>query len=76
MADERPVRGCDVCGQTDDHPRHVIGHPDHGGTVRHMDCCAASGCAVCQATEQRTAGARGGDLLAAIQGGALDGLDV
>ena len=25
MAEERPVRPCDVCGQEDDHPRHVIG---------------------------------------------------
>lgn len=29
MADERPLRVCDVCGGVDDHPRHVfVGTPD------------------------------------------------
>ena len=41
-------------------------------TVRHMDCCAAAGCPVCQATEALTGGARGDKLLTTIQGGALD----
>lgn len=30
---ERPLRGCDVCGGVDDHPRHVIsGPPGAAGT--------------------------------------------
>lgn len=68
----RPLRVCDVCNQADDHPRHV--QPIRGGTnlVRHLDCCAAKGCGICQATEAVTAGARGDKLLKAIQGGALD----
>lgn len=48
------VRGCDVCGQSDDHPRHIVvdsivNPRDPGkfidiGSTRHMDCCAAAGC--------------------------------
>jgi hypothetical protein len=30
MAETRPVRGCDICGKVDDHPRHVIGVVDGG----------------------------------------------
>ena len=60
---ERPIRGCDVCGQSDDHPRHVLGHPDHGGTVRHMDCCAAQGCALCAETEAANEVRRGRALI-------------
>lgn len=26
MAEDRPVRMCDLCGQVDDHPRHVWDH--------------------------------------------------
>src|SRR3982750_3868908 len=30
----RPVRGCDVCGGVDDHPRHVFAHaPGDGNTT-------------------------------------------
>ena len=98
MAD-RPLRFCDVCGQLDDHPRHVIdgvttGKPsdewlagiDTNGApvqaiaqlvnpstlVRHIDCCAAAGCPVCQGTEALTDGHRGDELLAALQSGVLD----
>lgn len=49
--------------------------------IRHIDCCAAAGCEVCQATEAVTNGARGEQLLSAIEAGALaevnvDGLNV
>lgn len=27
---ERPVRVCDLCGQSDDHPRHVVAHGPGG----------------------------------------------
>jgi hypothetical protein len=30
MADDRPVRGCEVCGGVDDHPRHVVGVAEGG----------------------------------------------
>jgi hypothetical protein len=26
MAEDRPIRMCDLCGQVDDHPRHVWDH--------------------------------------------------
>ena len=44
MEAERPVRGCDICGISDDHPRHVIGTADGGTLMRHMDCCREAGC--------------------------------
>lgn len=28
IGDGRPLRVCDICGQVDDHPRHVIAGPD------------------------------------------------
>ena len=55
---DRPIRPCDVCGQYDDHPRHV-----QKGMIRHLDCCAASGCPVCAETETVTEGRRGQDLI-------------
>ena len=60
---ERPVRFCDVCEQYDDHPRHVSGNVERGGTIRHMDCCASVGCETCTATEQANGGRRGQDLI-------------
>lgn len=34
MAEQRPVRMCDSCGQVDDHPRHVFaGSPGDGITA-------------------------------------------
>lgn len=68
--DTRPVRGCNVCGQQDDHPRHVT------NVIRHIDCCAAAGCTTCKATEAATKGARGSELLKTIRGGALDRVKV
>lgn len=60
----RPVRSCDVCGQVDDHPRHILQTLDGGTvTIRHMDCCAANGCEVCQATEEANGALRGQELI-------------
>lgn len=73
---DRPIRSCDRCHQEDDHPRHVIQHGPDQFTVKHLDCCALDGCRVCITTEQATGGVRGPDLLAAIQGGALEGVEV
>lgn len=35
MADNesRPLRGCDTCGQVDDHPRHVFAHAEGDGAT-------------------------------------------
>lgn len=50
-------RTCLGCGQTDDHPRHVVTLQDGSDVNWHMDCHRiATGCDVC--TEQ-TAGADG-----------------
>lgn len=103
MADTRPLRLCDVCGQLDNHPRHVVADPnneskptqefldslpdgtpasavalllDPNTTIRHMDCCAAQGCEVCQVTEKATGGVRGKKLIDAIAGGVLDNVEV
>lgn len=43
-----PVRKCAICGQVDDHPRHVHTLPDGGDFSIHMDCCAnARNCESC-----------------------------
>jgi hypothetical protein len=39
--------------------------------VRHLNCCTADGCPVCQGTEALTGGARGAELLGVIQSGVL-----
>lgn len=44
MAEERPVRGCDVCGIEDTDPRHVHATDDGGTQMRHFDCCREAGC--------------------------------
>lgn len=102
---ERPLRFCDVCGELDDHPRHVVqlrsdetsGRPSDeflaglkmgdapitaveqltkgDVRVRHLNCCAEQGCAVCQATEKVTKGARGQKLTDALVGGTLAGFE-
>jgi len=33
MAETRPMRICDACGQVDDHPRHVIAYADGDGVT-------------------------------------------
>lgn len=42
--------------------------------VRHIGCCAATGCDVCQSVLTATNNAEGADLTAAILSGAVDGL--
>lgn len=49
----------------------VYGLMNERALIRHIDCCAAAGCELCAVTESITAGARGEELLAVIQGGAL-----
>lgn len=43
------VRPCVGCGQSDNHPRHVIDTPNVGSVPWHMDCHAAlTDCEVCK----------------------------
>jgi hypothetical protein len=44
--------------------------------VRHIDCCAAAGCPVCQATEKATEGKRGEELIKLVVSGATRDLEV
>lgn len=41
---DRPLRSCDVCGQIDDHPRHIIATmgADHDGYVVNEDAVEAA----------------------------------
>jgi hypothetical protein len=60
-----PLRLCPICGQTDDHPRHVITLPEGMDVARHMDCCAQhAGCPVC-ASQLADAGDVKGEALRA-----------
>jgi hypothetical protein len=70
-------RSCDVCGQVDDHPRHVIHsdgtHPITGAPVdlslvRHMDCCSGAGCpdGSCDVIVEHAKGKQGSQLRAHI----------
>lgn len=65
------VRGCDGCGQTDDHPRHVVSGGSPDGTLvvtaRHMDCCASEGCTVCAAQLAGAEHLRGDELRAHLE---------
>jgi hypothetical protein len=74
---ERPMRVCTPehngmqigCGQTDDHPRHVIENPGGEDISVHIDCHAAAGCISCKAQAEGAKGKTGADMLAHITGG-------
>jgi hypothetical protein len=62
-----PIRTCLACGQTDDHPRHVIGLPDGNSINYHMDCCVVvKNCEHCTASLEGSNEAKGDDLRAHI----------
>lgn len=64
-----PIRTCLACGQTDDHPRHVIGLPDGNDVNYHMDCCSiVKNCEHCTPVVDSSDGAKGDDLRAHIVG--------
>jgi hypothetical protein len=65
MADERPIRSCDLCGGEDDHPRHVTALADGGTLMRHMDCCREAGCpdGSCDEVTQGAEKLRGDELV-------------
>lgn len=64
---DRPVRRCGGlgvgCGQSDDHPRHVVEVPGSDDVAYHLDCHAAAGCASCQAQVSGADGATGAQML-------------
>lgn len=64
-AEHRVERECTECRQIDDHPRHVTMQFE-----RHMDCCAALGCATCAKVVAESSGKQGAELVAHITGGA------
>jgi len=70
------MRKCAVCGQVDDHPRHVFYIPPDGVEVSvHMDCPhSATGelgapCEFCTETLAGAGGAQGDTLRSHIIGG-------
>lgn len=65
---DRPQRTCIGCGQTDDHPRHVIDVGDPDAVVTwHMDChVIATGCETCTAQTAGAEGKTGDELVAHI----------
>lgn len=62
-------RTCVGCGQTDDHPRHVIATSDGNSVNWHMDCHAASdaGCESCAAQKDGAAHLVGDEFRAHVQ---------
>jgi hypothetical protein len=44
--EERPLRTCDECGQTDTDPKHIVVTrlAPTETVVRHPDCCVSVGC--------------------------------
>lgn len=66
----KPLRTCTRCGQSDDHPRHVIAAVVGSGSAPanfHMDCHAALGCGVCNHQLQDADGVQGGELREHLQ---------
>lgn len=57
---DKPLRTCTRCGQTDDHPRHVVSGPTPANF--HMDCHALMGCAICVEQIKDAGGVQGEQL--------------
>lgn len=74
MDAERVTRGCDACGQVDDHPRHSSMTVEDGQLAErmlHMDCCASAGCpdGSCDHILAGSGHARGAELISFLTGG-------
>lgn len=71
ISEDRPLRICDICGQTDDHPRHVVGLADGGTRMAHMDCCRVAGCpdGTCNEVTKGAEKKKGATLLTHLTGG-------
>ena len=73
---DRPIRPCDLCGQEDDHPRHMVavavGEDAEFEQIRHLDCCASAGCpdGSCERLLAGYSGTSGADLLHHLMEGA------
>lgn len=62
-----PIRTCLACGQTDDHPRHVIALPDGNDVNYHFDCHKiVTNCEHCTPVVDSSDGKKGDDLRAHI----------
>lgn len=63
----RTIRPCDICGTSDDHPRHTrVDGRTGDDQVAHFDCCAHQGCDICkEALADMPDEARHGDQLVA-----------
>lgn len=63
---ENPVRSCIACGQTDNHPRHVVVLPSGDSAAYHMDCHARMNppCDDCVGLTAAAAGVTGDDFRA------------
>lgn len=70
MADDRPVRPCDVCGQEDTAPRHQHQNNDGSNQIRHLDCCRDAGCpdGTCDEILVGSENAKNDDLVSYITG--------
>lgn len=56
-----PIRVCLGCGQSDDHPRHIVVVGDTE-VPWHMDCHALTGCETCVEQIAGADGAKGDEL--------------
>lgn len=57
------LRECPGCGQTDDHPRHVVATGGGVDVNWHMDChVIATKCEVCASQISEADGAKGDEL--------------
>lgn len=64
---DRPVTRCGGlgvgCGQSDDHPKHLMEVPGGEDVRYHLDCHAAAGCQSCQGQVSGSDGATGQQML-------------
>lgn len=67
---ERVSHDCSACGVIDTDPRHSGLSADGSFFERHMDCCAALGCAICQDVMTRSGNAKGAALINFLTSGA------
>ena len=72
--EHRVERFCDACGQVDSDPHHIAGQADGSTTDRHIDCCAAAGCAdgSCDTVLAGAGDKRGDALVKHLTGGGAE----
>lgn len=59
-----PVKTCLGCGQSDDHPKHVVTLPDHSEVAWHNDCHSRAHppCEICAHVVTHSDGRQGQEL--------------